>query len=137
MYLLTAAEKVYQALKNCEALSNCVIIKAYPYAKKPTRLRRTFITVSPAEAEVKNTALGGNSLYGKFSVSIDVFAPQESGTPVENGVTDGIVSAVLPLEPAEIKIGSFTANDDLSSFCAKCLLTFSSDIIQTQEDGNG
>ena len=125
MYLISPVNRVYAALRESEGLGNCVIIKAFPFTKKPTRLRHTVITVSPSETRLKNTALGEERACGKFGVSIDVFTPQQEGSPAENGVADSIIKALYPLEPTEIEISEYSASDELGAFSVKLKAFFS------------
>ncbi len=135
MYLNLITDKVYRTLKEYGALSECAIIKAFPYAKKPTRLTRTVITVSPGGALLNNTALGEECAFGEFSVNINIFTPQEQGSPADNGTLDTVTQALLPLEPIRIKTGGFDGNDMLGAFEAQCTAVFS-DILSTEDNSN-
>ena len=135
MYLQSAVEAVFNALKSSEALDGCVIIKAFPFVKKPARLRHTVITVSPAQAKLKNTELGGENAVGIFCVSIDIFTPQEQGCPAQNGVTDSIIKAVYPLCPTELYVSDFKGSDELGAFEAKCTASFSDVYTPYEEQG--
>ena len=128
MYLAAETNRVYNALKDCAALDGCRIIKAYPYAKKPTKLRRTVITVSPSDAEFKNTALGFECAYGKYAVAVDIFIPLESGSPAESGVCDGVINGVLALKPDGIRLTEFRPYDELGAYGARCIVSFSGSV---------
>lgn len=132
MRLHSMTGKVYRSLKNSEALSDCRVIMAFPYIKKPTRLTKTVITVSPAGAVLKGFTLGEKSVFGDFSVNIDMFTPQEKGSPSENGLLDLVTQAALSLEPTSIKLGGFNSNDVLGAFEAQCTVTFS-DTFDTED----
>ncbi len=133
MYLRQLTDEVFSALRGYSGLENCVIIKAFPFAKKPAKLAHTVITVSPDTAVFENTALGEESAYGIYAVGIDVFTPQEQGSPAENGALDFVVSALLPLKPSKIELGGFKASDSLGAFCSHCRVTFS-DLFNTEDD---
>ena len=120
MRLYQASDEVYRALKSSESLKDCYIIKAYPCAVKPTRLKRTVITVSPAVGEFESEALGGGEYYGGFYVKTDIFIPFSFGSPVKSEVTDGVIKALCMLKPSQIKAGEFKSDDNLSALHAEC-----------------
>lgn len=125
MYLMSVTDRVFETLKGSEALSDCVIIRAFPFAKKPTRLIHSIITVSPDRTEFKNIALGGECAFGTFAVAVDVFSPQEFGSPVTSGVCDNVIKALLETKPVKISVSPYSEEDDLGAFRVRCTAYYS------------
>ncbi len=135
MCLSEAVDKVLAALKAEEGLGGCVVIKAYPYIKKPTRMKSTVIAVSPCEAELSNTSLGGDRMFGRFTVRAYIYSPQDAGSPAENGISDSVFKALLTLQPAQITLSDFKRADVLGAFEAECRVSFNSHY-GNKEDNN-
>ena len=125
MFLMTELNRLYSALKGCDALSGCSVIKAYPYVKKPTILKKTVVTVSPAHTELKNVTLGEKSAFGVYGFNIDVFVPQQEGSPCESDTVEAVIKAVFDMKPIGIKVSDFRRADVLNAFTVRCVVQFS------------
>ena len=137
MYLQAELNKIYTALKESEALENYIVIKAYPYATKPTKLQKSVITVSPAASELKNVTLGEKSAFGTYGIYTDIFIPQESGSPCGSDAVQKIIEILSDFEPVNIKISEFKNEDVLNAFSLRCLFRFSGAISLDGEEING
>ena len=137
MFLKAELNRIYDALRSAQALEECSVIKAYPYVKKPTVLKSTVITVCPAAADMKNVSLGGECLFGSYGFYVDVFIPQQEGTPCNNGFIEDVIEVLSQLEPKRIKVFDLKKEDVLNAFNVKCLVEFSGEAEAETEDDNG
>ena len=137
MFLQAELNRAYEALKASEELSDFSIIKAYPYVKKPTILQSTVITICPAASNLKSVSLGSEELFGTYGIYVDVFIPQQEGSPCDNTAVEGITEALLPLGAVKVSISDVEREDVLNAFCVRCLFEFSAGVEAETEEENG
>ncbi|MBR3148969.1 MAG: hypothetical protein IKF64_02275 [Eubacterium sp.] len=126
MYLTDKVSSIISLLCGDEYFEDKKVIAAFPFAYKPTRFGKIIVTVSPHGIEAENISAGGHCLYGKASVSVDVFVPHETGSSVVNDVIEHIIDAVADTRPCTIKVSPVSSKDELSSYTASCVLTYKS-----------
>ena len=128
MYLSRKCDEMVTLLKADTALQDCCIIKAFPYAKKPTRLQKIIIAVTPAALEGRATALGEDRYIGEYGISVCLYIPQSFGSPVAFHTAETVVNAVTALSPVGIKLGSMESRERLDCFLLECTFTFCGEI---------
>lgn len=128
MYLTCEIQGIIDYLRADKHFDNTHIVKAFPYMKKPTKLRKIVIAVSPSEIEAENISVGDVNLYGEYSIDFDVFSPQELGTPVVFDSIQNIIEILKCFYPSRIYVSKITPVDEISCFSAKCTLTFNGEI---------
>lgn len=128
MYLDDKTDAVIAALKSADALSDCKIIKAFPFVRKPTFIGKSVIAVSPYSVDVENIAVGQECCFGNYSIEAEIFSPQELGTPGIAGTVEKMLGALMNLEPKGIKAYPIDIDANLRCYTAKCVLTFNGEI---------
>lgn len=103
-------------------LMNCSIIKAYPFAMKPSRLEKKIIATSVGNIEGQCVSIGGNEQYGKYKINAFIYAPYKNADL--NDTVAEVIKAQLCAFPAEIYVSEISKNDDLECLFVKCSLTF-------------
>lgn len=113
-----------ERLKNSEALSDVKIIKSYPYASKPTRLKNTVITVSPSEISGESISIGQENIFAKYTIDADIYVPVELGPPRMWEYIRAVLLAQVNSYPTAVFVSRVTANDKLSCCTARCSFTY-------------
>lgn len=135
MYLTHEIQQVIDYLRADRRFFNTKIVKAFPYMKKPTKLRTIVIAVSPSKIDAENVSVGDINLYGEYSIDFDVFSPQELGTPAVFRSIQDIIEILKSFYPSKVYVSEITSVDGISCFSAKCTLTFRGDIDFGGADG--
>ncbi len=128
MYLRSEIEQISGLLRSAEALGDCLVIKAYPYAKLPSRLGRAVIALSPSELQADGAEIGGERYFGEYTVNADIYVPQEWGSPAATDYAERTVNALLSLNPVRIRLGGIEAADALKCFKLRCAFSFCGEI---------
>lgn len=128
MYLNKKMQSIVNMLSQDSYFDNVKIIKAYPDVSKPTRLRQTVICVLPSEMDAENISVGNACLYGRYSVCIDAFVPQNFGSPCVQTVIEHVVDALKDEMPCGIKVSPIRVNHSLFCYSVSCCLTFCGEI---------
>ncbi len=128
MYLRSECEEIVNLLKGSDGLSECYIILAYPYAKKPTRLTKPIIAVSPAGLDGGAAEIGEERYFGEYTVSAEIYLPQPLGSPAAYDIAERVINAMLALSPVRIKLGEIERADALDCFRLGCAFSFSGEI---------
>lgn len=123
MYLNDEAEQLYSKL--CEAgLEGVKFIKAYPYSIKPTRIKNVLAVISPSSIEAESDSIGNETLFGKYSLDIDVFSPIDAGSPMMSDAMERILNTATDNMVTGIRVSQVTADERTECFRAKCTLTY-------------
>ena len=133
MYLATVTDAVYQTLSACEALADASVIRAFPYVKKPLRMKTPVLCVSPSGVQASRAALGGECFMGEYGVDIDLFVPHCLGSPVAETLLEKAAAAVCAMGITHIRIGAIRSENALDSFTAKCTVTFCAPFNMSEE----
>ena len=123
MYLDNAVRGAIAALEGDSYFENMIIIPAYPYALKPTRLEKILITVSPYGMEMRNVEIGGKTLFGKLSYSVNVFYPHTLGSPALNDVMEHIVSLLTTDNISSVDVSPISTRNELNCYTANCIFS--------------
>lgn len=128
MYLNKEIDALIALLKANPFFDDIKITKAFPFINKPTRLSRTVIAVSPSKIDAQNISVGGESLFGDYSIDFDVFIPINDGTPVDTDVIEQLVCTLSKSFPKAAAVSEITVNNNIFCCTAKCTFTFSGEI---------
>lgn len=128
MYLTEEIDALTARLKANPYFDRIKIVKAFPYKNKPTRLGTAVVAVSPSRISAENISVGGERLFGDYSIDFDVFIPIQEGTPVDTTVIEQIISTLSACFPKSVAVSKITADNSIFCCTAKCTLTFSGEI---------
>lgn len=128
MYLRSECEALLNLLKESGELGGCYIILAYPFAKKPTRLTKPIIAVSPAGLEGKAAEIGEERYFGEYTLCADIYLPQQLGSPAAYDIAERVIGAALSLNPIRIKLAEIESDDALDCFRVGCAFSFNGEI---------
>ena len=134
MYLDKEIDRLITRLRASEKLTGVGIIKAYPYAPKPTCLNKCVIVLSPGSMNIKNEAIGDNVFFGKYSIDAVMFAPQDMGSPVALTLASDFLAAAVDNDVSSIYISDTEKDDTVRCYSRKCTLTFYSDFVFGDDD---
>lgn len=113
-------------LSACDELSECKIMKAYPYSMKQGRLNQIAIATSIGEIDAENIEVGGSELYGAYKINAYIYAPYKNNELM--GAIAGVVRSQLEAYPSSISVSEIMKNDDLECVYVKCSMTFYDDL---------
>lgn len=122
MILNERIDEFIDRLNSSELLSDCKIIKAYPYFRKPTRLENTIIAISLGEINASNIELGGDVLNGSYIINASIYSPY--GEADVSKTIQAVVDSQLSAYPSSISVSELNTNDSLSCVWAKCGFSF-------------
>lgn len=128
MYLNKKVKDIVSKLSSDERLRDTKVIMAYPNVNKPTQLRRVVIAVSPSSLNAQNISIGDVCIYGEYSVDIDVFVPQNLGTPCIQDVVEKIIDIIKNESLSGIKVSQIKVNNSLFCHYVNCCMTFRGEI---------
>jgi hypothetical protein len=124
MYLKQELENMRALLSESEALGDCRIIIAYPYAKKPSRLGRVHIALYEGEVSGEAYALGQEEQRLSYQLCASLFVPQNMGSPYTGELAKAVVKAMLSTYPLGIGVSEVKANDELGCYEVRCSFTY-------------
>jgi hypothetical protein len=124
MYLDKKLDEFIDVLKSSDELAQVKIIKAYPYAIKPTRPSKTIVGVYAGKIDMQSVSVGGDELYGSYELKADVFVPQGCDSSAVSQVIAGILNAVANDTISAVSVSQISSDDSISSLTATCTLTY-------------
>lgn len=125
MYLSAQVSSYINLLKSKAYYSDKYVIAAYPYTYSPTRLDRALITVSPCGMDAKRAGIGADSFSAEYGIRVDVFVPQDSGSPCVTDIIDNIIADIAELYPLAYTVSDVTEASSISCFTANVKFTHS------------
>lgn len=128
MYLNEKVKDIVYRLSQDTRFEHTKIITAYPDSNKPTRLKQIVVCVSPSSVDAENIAVGEAFMYGRYSVDIDVFVPQNFGSPCVQTAVQNLMDALRAELPVGIKVSQIQVNNSLFCYSVNCCLTFCGEI---------
>lgn len=124
MYLDNYIDELLQRLQQCSELNDIKIIKAYPYAIKPTALDTIVITLSPGGIQCDNVELGGSTFHGRYDIDAHIFVPHKLGSPVATDVVSRFLRYGVDWRVQGVSLTQIDSSDILRCYTAKCSLTY-------------
>ena len=124
MYLDRHIDDLQHKLSQCPQLQDASVIKAYPYAIKPTALDSIVITLSPGGVNCDNVELGGNVMYGRYDIDAHFFVPHKMGSPVATDIVSRFLRNCVDNSVQGIRLTQIDCDDLLRCYTAKCTLTY-------------
>lgn len=128
MYLNKKTTDIVQKLSLDKRFKEIKVIMAYPDVNKPTRLKKIVVSVSPSAIDAENISVGEECMYGEYKIDIDVFVPQNFGTPCVQEVVQNIIDALKDEMMSGIKVSEIKAYNSLFCYGVNCRLTFLGEI---------
>lgn len=136
MYLNKKVNDIVNKLSSDKRFDNIKVIMAYPNVNKPTQLKKIVVTVSPSEIDAENISVGENCFYGDYSVNIDVFVPQNFGSPCIQQTVESVVDLLKDEMPKAVRVSQIKVDNALFCYYVNCRITFC-DVINFGGNANG
>lgn len=130
MYLDDKTDEMLKLLKSNSQLANISFIKACPYEKKQTKIKKKIATISVGELDLDSISVDNENFFGKFAVDIDLFVPYEFGSPIAYEDMGKIVRTVLNKSVCGIKLSSVVKASSAECYKMKATFTFSLDYMK-------
>lgn len=128
VYLNKEIDEFVIRLEKNSFFSQIKVIKAYPYAIKPTRLKKTVITVSPSQISAENISLGETHLFADYKIDVDIYVPQQIGADSIISIVREIFRCAAGFYAVGVTASKITADDNLNCFISKCTIEFNGEI---------
>ncbi len=128
MYLNKEIDEFILNLEANSFFSDMKIIKAYPYAIKPTRLKKTVIAVSPSQISAKNISLGETHFFADYKIDVDIYVPQQFGADSIINIVREILGCAAGFYAVGVTASKINADDNLNCFTSKCTVEFNGEI---------
>lgn len=124
MYSDKRIEELIAELEQCSALDDVKIIKAFPYAIKPTVPDKAMITLSPGEVSCESIGIGEDCFHGRYGIDANVFVPYEMGSSVMADILSRLLQNSVDCRVQGVSVKPAQADDTLHCYTAGCTLTY-------------
>ena len=124
MYSDKKIAELIAELEQCAALDDVKIIKAFPYAIKPTVLDKAILTLSPGEVSCESVGIGDDCFHGSYGIDANVFVPYEMGSSLTADILSHFLQNSVDCRVQGVRVTPAQANDTLHCYTAGCTLTY-------------
>lgn len=124
MYLNDEIDELINALKSKSGLGEITFLKAFPYAKKPTRLERKCAVLSPNSISLESISVDNDDLYGMAEIRIDLFSPFRLGSSVVFDDMQKIINSAMRSNIGKISISPLSKDEITECYCVTAILGF-------------
>lgn len=113
---------------------NTVVLWAYPYVRKPTRLKKCYAAVSPGTMTAERAELGGERLFGEYGIVTELFVPQEYGSQRLHMLAAGVMEAARESDAVRIEMDEPKQRDALGAYSLTVKASFSDEISTAEQE---
>lgn len=101
------------------------VIKAYPFAYKPTHMQMTTVAVSPMGEKSRLVGLGGYAQQSDCDILLSVFVPYEKGIDEMSRVVDILRDGLLDDSVLSLEIGKVDSSKSMDTISVNMVVRYS------------